>query len=431
MLPVHTDVLIVGAGPTGLALAVALKRAGVDHVLIDALEAGLNSSRAAVVHPHTLEMLDLIDVAAPLSAEAIALDRFTVRDRDQALLGLSFAQLPSRFRHMLMVPQSTTEQVLRTRLAALGGAVHGGIRATGAVPAEGGARVRLATAEGERDIHARYVVGADGMRSVVRDVAGIGFEGAAYGESFVLADVRMDWPLADEVSLFFSPAGLVVVAPLPDGSFRVVATLDDAPEQPALADIQALLDMRGPAVAPVHVDAIIWSSRFHVHHRLAQRYRAGPYLLMGDAAHVHSPAGGQGMNCGLVDAVVLGEALARVIRDNAPDGVLDDFAHVRRPAAAQVLALASRLTRIATIRSTALRRLRNLALRLLDRVLPFKRALTLGLSGLSRRPLSILPDRGAVPDGYDGKSLSRAQLASPALSAKPSPGPFIGVRSRR
>ncbi len=133
------------------------------------------------------------------------------------------------------------------------------------------------------------------------------FEGTAYGQSFVLADVRMEWPLGQtEVSLCFSPAGLVVVAPLPDGSFRIVATMDEAPETPSLADIQKLLDERGPQASRARIKHVVWSSRFRVHHRLASSYRDGRILLMGDAAHVHSPAGGQGMNTGLVDAVVLG-----------------------------------------------------------------------------------------------------------------------------
>jgi 2-polyprenyl-6-methoxyphenol hydroxylase-like FAD-dependent oxidoreductase len=394
MLPVQTDVLIVGAGPTGLALATTLRKAGVDHLLIDAREDAQNTSRAAVVHAHTLEMLGAIDVVDDLEARGITLSHFTVRDREQALLDLSFDALPSHFRHLLMVPQSTTEAVLEERLAALGGAVHRGVAALGAVAQADGAAVRVKTAAGEQIVQARYVVGADGMHSAVREAAGIAFDGADDAESFILADVRMAWPYgAREVSMFFSPAGPVVVAPLPDGSYRVVATLENAPAEPGVADIQRLLDTRGP-VAPCRVTEVGWASRFRVHHRLAETYRRGPFLLMGDAAHVHSPAGGQGMNTGLVDAIVLGEALTRVMRDGAPDTVLDDYARTRRPAAAQVLALASRLTRVATVRSVAMRRMRNLALRVLNRVGPFKRALALGFSGLARRRFSVLPETG-------------------------------------
>jgi 2-polyprenyl-6-methoxyphenol hydroxylase-like FAD-dependent oxidoreductase len=180
------------------------------------------------------------------------------------------------------------------------------------------------------------------------------------------------------------------VAPLPDGSYRVVATLNDPPANPGIADIQRLLDRRGPT-APCRVTAIGWASRFRVQHRLADSYRRGPFLLMGDAAHVHSPAGGQGMNTGLVDAMVLAEALTRVLRDGEPDMLLDAYNRTRRAAAQEVLALASRLTRMATIRSAVGRRVRNLALSLLDRVPPFKRKLALGLSGLARRRFSALP----------------------------------------
>lgn len=394
MLPLQTDVLIIGAGPTGLALATALRQAGVDHLLIDALETAQNTSRAGVVHPHTLEMLETIGVTGLLSAEGTTVTDFTVRDRDQPLLGISYAALPSAFRHMLLVPQSTTEVVLQTRLESLGGNVHRGIAALGVTPDANGADVLVKTLEGERTVRTRFVVGADGMHSVIREAAGIGFQGEAYGESFVLADVYMDWPMGNgEVSLFFSPAGLVVVAPLPDGSYRVVATVDDAPELPGIDLIQQLLDTRGPAAKPAHVADMVWSSRFRVHHRLADTYRRGPILLMGDAAHVHSPAGGQGMNAGLVDAIVLGEALTRVVRDGAPDSVLDDYAATRRPAAQLVLGLASRLTRMATVRSALGRRVRNVVLRILNRVPPFKRKLSLALSGISRRKYSVLSDR--------------------------------------
>ena len=413
MLPVQTDVLIVGAGPTGLALAGVLRKAGVDHVLIDAREDAQNTSRAAVVHAHTLEMLGGIDVVDELEARGITLSHFTVRDRDEALLDLSFDDLPSRFRHLLMVPQSTTEAVLEERLAALGGAVHRGVAALGAVAQTGGAAVRVKTAAGEQIVHARYVVGADGMHSAVREAASIAFEGVDDAESFILADVRMAWPYGTrEVSMFFSPAGPVVVAPLPDGSYRVVATLEDAPERPGIADIQRLLDARGP-VASCRVTEVGWASRFRVHHRLAEAYRRGPFLLMGDAAHVHSPAGGQGMNTGLVDAIVLGEALTRVVRDGASDTVLDDYARTRRPAAAQVLALASRLTRVATVHSLPLRRLRNLVLRVLNLIGPFKRALALGFSGIARRRFSVLPPAVAAPRRAAHR---HASVAAPRLA---------------
>jgi 2-polyprenyl-6-methoxyphenol hydroxylase-like FAD-dependent oxidoreductase len=431
MLPSRTDILIVGAGPTGLALAVGLSQAGIDHLLIDALPQGQNTSRAAVIHAHTLEALAKLGVAETLVARGLFLSRFAIRDRDRPLLEIGFDDLPSDHSGLLMVPQSTTEAVLAGRLEDLGGRVHRNARAVEVRQGSGGAEARVVTGEGEQLIRARYVVGGDGMHSVVREAAGISFEGGAYAESFVLADVRMDWPLgATEVSLFFSPAGVLVVAPLPGGSFRIVATLDDAPPAPDSADIQRLLEARGPSGIG-DVTEVIWSSRFRVHHRLAETYRHGPFLLMGDSAHVHSPAGGQGMNTGLVDAVVLAEALSRVVIGESGDGLLDDYSGRRRPAADQVLALAGRLTRAAMLRSPLARWLRNLLLMTLNRSGSFKARMKMNLSGLSRRASAELPPRtagnGLTAAGPPAKAppcstSTRSRSASaggPSLTARP------------
>ncbi|MEL0028377.1 MAG: NAD(P)/FAD-dependent oxidoreductase, partial [Perlucidibaca sp.] len=198
-----------------------------------------------------------------------------------------------------------------------------------------------------------------------------------------LADVRLRGELPDdEVILFFSPAGMVVVAPLPGGSHRVVATVDEAPAQPDAAWVQGLLRERGPATRPVMVDEVIWGSHFRVHHRVADRYREGRVLLAGDAAHVHSPAGGQGMNAGILDAVVLADALAAALSGDAQ--ALDDYGRVRRPAAQRIVTLADRLTRMATV-PVWLRPLRNQLLRGLARWPAVQKALALRLSGLAYR----------------------------------------------
>jgi 2-polyprenyl-6-methoxyphenol hydroxylase-like FAD-dependent oxidoreductase len=389
MLKTNTDVLIVGAGPTGTTLAIALQQAGVDHLLIDKLEEGQNTSRAAVIHAHTLEMLEELGVSSQLAARGLKLANFVIRDRNRPLVELRFDQLPSEYRYLLMIPQNETEKVLADRLKALGGSIHRGVTATAASQDAEGARVTLQSSDEETTVRARYVVGGDGMHSIVRKAAGIEFEGGAYGESFVLADVRMQWSLgASEVSLFFSPAGVVVVAPLPDGTFRIVATLDNAPEQPGIADIQALLDARGPTTGQNQVEEVVWSSRFRVHHRVAKSYRAGRFILMGDAAHVHSPAGGQGMNTGIVDAVVLGRLLAEVVKGKRPEGDLANYGEKRRPAATKVLGLAGMLTNMATLRSAPKRRLRNAVLSLINLLPPAKRRLQMNLSGLARKALA-------------------------------------------
>jgi 2-polyprenyl-6-methoxyphenol hydroxylase-like FAD-dependent oxidoreductase len=384
--PLRTDVVIAGAGPTGLALGCVLAAEGVPFVLVDRQAEGANTSRAAVIHARTLEVLEALQVTDRLCAEGLVVPRFILRDRDRALATIRFDHLPTRHPYTLMIPQYRTEAILLARLRELGGDVCRPLAVRSVRQDPGGVRV---TAVGDggvaREIRARFLVGADGMHSTVREHSGIAFTGDAYAQSFVLADVHMDWGLAnDEVMLFLSPEGLVVVAPLPGGAHRVVATQDDAPEHPDLAHVQALLDTRGPTSPPARVRDIIWSSRFRVHHRLADAYRAGNILLAGDAAHVHSPAGGQGMNTGIQDGIALGQLLVRALR-TGDDAVLDDYERTRRPVAAEVVAFTDRMTRMATLRGRRQRVLRNTALRAVGRLPMVRAGLARRIAGLHRR----------------------------------------------
>lgn len=379
-LPPRTDVAIVGAGPTGLALAVTLAEAGVDFVLLDRQAEGANTSRAAVVHARTLEVLDELDPAGALSADLIGrgvpVTRFRIRDGARPLAAIDFDGLPTAHPYALMVPQYETEAVLLRRLRALGGDVHRPYEVTSVTQDADG--VTLTTTTG-RTLRAAHAVGADGMHSAVRGAAGIGFAGGAYGESFVLADVVMDWaPGPREVSLAFGADGLTVIAPLPGGHYRIVATVAEAPAEPDRAFVQDLLDARVPGQATVR--ELVWSSRFRIHHRVADRYRAGRLLLAGDAAHVHSPAGGQGMNTGIQDGYALGRALAA----QDPDA-LDGYEARRRPVALRVVALTDRMTRVATTRNPALRAVRNAVLPVLFRIPALRTRLATELAELTYR----------------------------------------------
>ncbi|MEU7802922.1 FAD-dependent oxidoreductase [Micromonospora arborensis] len=380
MLPTSTDVLVVGAGPTGLATALTLARRGVEVTVLDQQAEPPTTSRAAVVHAYTLEVLDRIGAAAPLVAQGVRSPRFTVRDRDRMLLSVPFHELPSRFPYALLVSQSVTETVLTERLADLGVRVRRPCRLTGLDLTADGV---LAQVDGEA-LRARYVVGADGLHSTVRQAAGIEFNGLSDAESFVLADVRVDSALpGEEVALFLARSGPLVWAPLPDGVIRLVAAVETAPAAPDVAYLQALLDERGPARRPSRVTEVLWGSRFRVHHRLADTFRAGPALLAGDAGHVHSPAGGQGMNLGICDAVALGTAVADVLH-GGPESLLDDYTARQRPMAEDVLSFAAGLTRLAAV-SPAGRPARDVLLRLLGALPPARRKVALRLSGLSRR----------------------------------------------
>lgn len=377
-----TSVLVVGAGPVGLTLALRLAAAGVPHLVVDRAPAPTRFSRAAVVHARTLEVLDDLGVAGALVDRGVVVPHFAVRDRDRTLLRVDFGGLPTRFPYTLMVPQDVTEEVLHDALAARGGTVLRGQELVGQeVGADGRVTARLDGEDGAWTVTADHLVGADGMHSRVRELAGIDFTGSAYPQSFVLADVVLGTGLPpDEVDLFFSPRGLVVVAPLPHGHHRVVATVDDAPEHPDADDIAALLAERGPRSGTAVRD-LVWSSRFRVHHRLARHFRQGPVFLAGDAAHVHSPAGGQGMNTGVQDAADLGARLAAVAAGGDPT-VLDDYEVRRRPVARQVVTMTDRMTRAATLSGPAAG-VRNLVLHGLGLVSPLRRAAAMTLSELA------------------------------------------------
>ena len=302
-----TDVLVVGAGPTGLTVAASLLASGVRVVIVDRQPKGANTSRAGAINARTLEALEGLDVSRRLVKEGIPAPLFTIRDGKRVLINIDFSGLPTAYPHTLMLPQNDTERLLLERVVELGGEV---LRPRVLTSVTQDADGVTATFADGGTIHASYVVGADGMHSTVREQAGIGFHGDSYEQSFVLADVHLTGTTpTTEVILFWAKAGLTVVAPLPDGSFRIVAPIEDAPEEPSAEFIQQILDDRTDRLGNMAVTDVVWSSRFRVHHRVADAYRSGRILLAGDAAHVHSPAGGQGMNLGIQDAVALAEAL--------------------------------------------------------------------------------------------------------------------------
>nr|WP_294501959.1 FAD-dependent monooxygenase [uncultured Rhodopila sp.] len=368
-LPSETEVLIVGAGPAGLAAAVTLAGQGVPFVLIDRLKAPETTSRAAAVHARTLEVLEKLGVAEAMVAAGRKVPAVVLRDRDTPLLRIDFSGIGSRYRFILTLPQNETEAILTARLAALGGRIERGQEAVALTPQDGAVSATVRDAAGaEAAVRARYVVGADGYHSLVREASGIGFAPGTYAQTFVLADVRMDWPLSpDEMQGLLAREGVALVVPFSAERFRIVATVADAPETPRLQDVQTLLNQRGPS-APARVRDIIWSSRFRIHHGVAAHYRAGRAFLAGDAAHVHSPAGGQGMNIGIQDAVALGDRLAEVLAGRQPDAWLDGYETERRPVAEQVISLTDRMTRVGTMTSPAGQFVRNLMLRAVDHV---------------------------------------------------------------
>ena len=376
-----TNVLVVGAGPTGLTLAAALTMRGVQTTLVDALPEGANTTRAAAMAARTLEVLEDIDVSERLVKNGMQSREFSIRDGDRVLMPLDFSELPTSYPYTLMISQADTERLLLQRLEELGGRV---VRPKKLIAVRGDVDGAVASFDDGDEIRAGYIVGADGMHSAARAAAGIGFRGHAYAESFTLADVKLtgDVPVA-EILLFYARAGLLVVAPLPGDIYRIVAPVPEAPAQPSQAFVQQLLDSRGFGAGRAVVSDVLWGSHFRIHHRVADTYRSGRLVLAGDAAHVHSPAGGQGMNLGIQDAIALAGVLGRVAAGESDD-LLDAYNQARRPIAQQVLRLTDRLTRMATL-PPALRGARNTAMTLASHVPAVQRSLTWQLSGLVYR----------------------------------------------
>ena len=384
-LKTDSEILVAGAGPTGLALAAELLRRGIMATIIDRQAAGANTSRAGVVHARTLEMLEPLGVTADLLARGIKVPIFRVRDRDRVLLTVDFSQIASPYPFTLMIPQSEVEQCLLEHLQELGGDVVRPCELVGFAKPAADIEVQVRNGGGTRTRSPRWLIGCDGMHSVVREQAGVAFTGGAYEQDFVLADAHMDWPLSrEEVTLFYSTDGLMVVAPLPQQRFRIVATVDHAPESPSKDYVQSVLDRRGPTAKPGRISDTVWTSRFHIHHRVTETPRKGRILLCGDAAHVHSPAGGQGMNTGIQDAISLAEALSETIRDG-DEARLDAWAANRHRIAHGVVTMTDRMTRVATMKSPAGKVLRNIAVALAGLLPPVRAALARTLAELDAR----------------------------------------------
>ncbi|MEU6564878.1 FAD-dependent oxidoreductase [Nocardia nova] len=386
------DVVIVGAGPAGLSAAVRLAERGVTPVVVDMSSSPTQTSNAALVHASTLELLAELGVGDDLVSAGRKLRRIVMADRGQVLARIDLTGIASRYPFALGVPQSTTEEILLRRFAGLGGVVRRNHRVESLRTTADGYRLTGTNAENSSafELHARYVIGADGAHSVVRAAIGVQFRGDTYPSQFVLADVALSQPPCadDEAAINLSPHGVTVIGQLPGGNYRVIATVDaDAtvPRAPGRSFVDALLTERD--IHSHTASEAAWSSRFRVHHRVADRFRDGDVFLVGDAAHVHSPAAGQGMNTGIADAYDVATRLAAVVTGRAEVSVLDGYEQSRRPAAKEVVRFTDRMTRMAMLSNPIARRIRGVVLPTATRIGPIHNTITTWVTGLGRSPL--------------------------------------------
>jgi 2-polyprenyl-6-methoxyphenol hydroxylase-like FAD-dependent oxidoreductase len=365
------DVLVVGAGPVGLTLGCELLRRGVRARVIDELEAPTQQSRATDLQARSLEILEAMGVLEDFVRASNRVEGVSFYGGGERLLRLGFGQIDGPHPYLLSLPQASTEAILRARLAALGGAVERGVRLVALTDHGDQVTATVATRQGEEEIRARWVVGCDGASSTVRRLLGLGFAGMNFAESFLIADVIAETELArDEVHLFLHPAGFLTAFWLPErGLLRLFFDAHaglTAP--PGLDDLRALVAER--AHLPVRLAELRWTSLFHVHQRMVEAYRVGSVFLAGNAAHVHSPAGGQGMNTGIQDAFNLGWKLALASEGLAGDRLLDSYHAERHPVGKAILRETELATRSSMIRSRPLAMVRDLATRLTGELEP-------------------------------------------------------------
>ncbi|KOS55444.1 FAD-dependent oxidoreductase [Rhodococcus rhodochrous] len=355
----ETSVLVVGAGPVGLTAALELRRRGVDVVIVDRLPEPPQYAKAVGIQPRTLEVWDAmgvvrpaLDVSAPMHGQIVYVD-----GRQVMRLELELPEdVPYRF---VCMPQYATERVLTQALAEHGTVVRRGVELTGFERTADGVVAALRDGDDTTRLVARYLVGCDGAHSAVRKGLGVSFDGDAFPEEYMLADVELDWSMPGGYGIRASTTSdgtttdMMVCIPLPGtGRYRLstfvapdlatsasgagaVAHGLEGGHRPTLRHIQAVLDRLAPE--PTRADALRWSSVFRISHRLAGSYGGGRVFLAGDAAHIHPPTGAQGMNTGIQDAYNLGWKLALAVQGRAADGLLDSYDAERRPVGEEVV----------------------------------------------------------------------------------------------
>lgn len=384
-------VLVVGAGPTGLTATAELSRRGVPTRCVDAGEGPSALSRALLVWPRTLEVLRRLGGADRIAAGALPVGAFRYYSSGRPVADIAF---DDRTRPVVL-PQPDVEALLSDSVHAAGAQVDWGTRLIAYRESADGVLATLRGPDGtERDEPFSHVVGCDGTGSTVRRLAGVPFLGSAYPNAFMLADAMVEGDLRhDAVHYFCTPRGVLVIIGLPSGRFRVFTSGPPGhrPEDTTLELLQQMVDSRGPGGLRLRDPA--WVSTFVVQRRRAGRYRAGRVFLAGDAAHVHSPAGGQGLNTGVTDAHNLAWKLALAWHGRAGDDLLDTYEAERAGVARSVVRQADLQTRAWLLTSPPLVAARDAAVRAAARTGILDRRYAPALAGLR----TVYPVTGEGP----------------------------------
>jgi 2-polyprenyl-6-methoxyphenol hydroxylase-like FAD-dependent oxidoreductase len=349
----RVDVLVVGAGPVGLTAAAELRRRGVNVRCVDAATEHNVSTKALGLQARTLELFERLGVVESAVARGLPVRRFNIMSEERPIAKFDLGGLDSPYPYLLMPPQNTTEEILRERLVELGVQVERGVELAGFTQDADGVDAVLRRADGHSEhVRADWMIAADGAHSSVRHQLRLRFEGGAFREEFATADVRIQWDLpSDELFAFLNRGNFIAYFPMVGGWHRVAIAYNTrrAPDgEVTLAEVQAAIDRCGPTGA--RAVEIGDRSRFVIHQRTVERQSVGRVFLAGDAAHVHSVVGAQGLNIGVQDSFNLAWKLAAIIAGAAPPDLLETYAAERRPAAKRIVTGTRRATRMTLLR---------------------------------------------------------------------------------